>query len=89
MSFIIQIDFTAKFVLSRCAFCKRTREFGFFCSVNHFGEGGVNANQKVTCSPSLAKIDSRLLKNSERKEVAMVSGFYVEGRRQALLYSCN
>ena len=38
---------------------------GFFCSVNHFSEGGVKANHNVTCSPSLAENDSRLLKNSE------------------------
>ena len=25
----------AKFVVSRCAFCKRRGNFGFFCSVNH------------------------------------------------------
>ena len=34
------------------------------CSVNHFSEGGVNANHIVTCSPSLTENDSRLLKNS-------------------------
>ena len=40
-------------------------DFGFFCSVNHFSKGEVNANHYVTCSPSLAENDSRLLKNSE------------------------
>ena len=40
------------------------RNFGFFCSVNHFSEGGVNANHNAMCSPSLAENDSRLLKNS-------------------------
>ena len=49
----------------RCAFCKLRKDFGVFCSVNHFSEGGVNANHNVTCSPSLAKNDSRLLKNSD------------------------
>ena len=39
--------------------------FGFFWSVNHFSEGGVNANHNVTCSPSLAENDPRLLKNSK------------------------
>ena len=39
--------------------------FGFFCSVNHFSEGGVYTNHSVTCSSSLAENDSRLLKNSE------------------------
>ena len=58
---------TAKFVVSRCAYRKLRRDFGFFCSVNHFGEGGVHANHNATCSPSLTENDSRLLKNSERK----------------------
>ena len=57
--------FTAKFVVWRCAFCKPSRDFGFFCSVNHFSEGVVNANHNVTCSPSSAENDSGLLKNSE------------------------
>ena len=33
--------FTAKFVVSRWAFCKLLRDFGFFCSVNHLSGGGV------------------------------------------------
>ena len=28
----------AKFVVSRCAFCKFWRNFGYFCSVNHLSE---------------------------------------------------
>ena len=56
---------SGKFIVSRWVFCKLRKDFGFFCSVNHFSEGGVNANHSVTCSPSLAKNDSRLLKNSE------------------------
>ena len=56
---------TAQFIVSRCVYCKLRRDFGFFCSVNHFSEGGVNANHNVTCSPSLAENDPRLLKNSE------------------------
>ena len=31
--------FTAKFVVSSCAYCKLRRDFGFFCSVNHLIEG--------------------------------------------------
>ena len=54
-----------KFIVLCCAYCKLHRDFGFVCSVNHFSEGGVNANHNVTCSASLAKNDSRLLKNSE------------------------
>ena len=58
-------SFTAKFVVSRCAYYKLRSDLGFFCSVNHFSEGRVNANHNVTCLPSLAENDSRLLKNSE------------------------
>ena len=54
-----------KFVVSHCVFCKLREDFWFFCSVNNFSEGGVNANHNVTCSPGLAENDSRLLKNSE------------------------
>ena len=56
---------TAKFVVSRCEYRKLRRDFGFFCSVNHFGEGGAHANHNATCSPSLTENDFRLLKNSE------------------------
>ena len=49
---------SAKFVVSRCAYCKIRRDFGFFCSINYFTEGGVNANHNVTRSPSLAENDS-------------------------------
>ena len=58
------LDITAKFVVSRCAYCKLRRDFEFFCSTNHFSEGGVNANHNVIYSPSLAENNSRLLKNS-------------------------
>ena len=61
----LKLSLTAKFVVSCCAYCKLLRDFGFFCSVNHFSEGGVNANHNATCSPSLAENDSRLFKNSE------------------------
>jgi len=37
----------------------------FFCSVNHFSDGGVNANHNVKRSLSLVENDSRLLNNSE------------------------
>ena len=33
--------------------------------MNHFSESRVNTNHNVTCAPSLAENDSRLLKNSE------------------------
>ena len=65
----------------------RARDFGFSCSVNHFSEGGVNANHNVTCLLSLAENDSESSRIA--KEIAMVSGFFVKGRRQTLLYSCK
>ena len=37
-------NFTGKFVVSRCTFCKRWRDSGFFCSVNHLSGGEVNVN---------------------------------------------
>ena len=51
--------------VSRWAYCKLWRDFGFFCPVNHFSEGGVNANHNVARSPSSAENDFRLFKNSE------------------------
>ena len=57
--------FTVKFVVLCCAYCNLRRDFGFFCSINHFSEGGVKANHNVMSSPSLAENDSRLLKNSK------------------------
>ena len=46
--------FTAKFVVSRSAFCKLRKDFGFFFSVKHLiGGGGVGyANNNATRSPS-------------------------------------
>ena len=37
----------AKFVVSRCAFCKLRRNFGFFCSINHLS--GPNRKHMFTC----------------------------------------
>ena len=56
----LNCSITAQFVVSCCAFCRLRRDFGFFFSVNHFSESGVNANHIVMCSPSLAENDSRL-----------------------------
>ena len=36
-----------KFVVSRCAFCKLRRNFGFFCSVNHLS--GPLRKHMFTC----------------------------------------
>ena len=68
-------------------FCKLRTDFGFFCSVNHFSEGKVNATHNVTCSPSLAENDCDCSRIA--KEITMVSGFFVKRSRQTLLYSCK
>ena len=41
---------TAKFVVSRCAFCKLRGNFGFFCSVNHLN--GPIRKHMFTCTSS-------------------------------------
>ena len=76
-----------KFVVSCCAYRKVRRDFGFFSSVNHLSEGRVNANQTVTCLPSLAENDSRLLRNSKGNPNGEWIFLSKEGRRQMLLYS--
>ena len=81
------INITAKFVVSRCEYCKLRKDFRFFCSVNYFSEGGVNENHNETCSPSFAEKDSRPPRIA--KGIAMVSGVFVEWRRQTFLYSCK
>ena len=57
--------FAAKFVVSRCAYCKLRRDLGFFCSVNHFSNGGVNAKSQCNMLAQPGWEWSRLLKNSE------------------------
>ena len=58
--------FTAKFVLSRCDFCKLQGILGFsFPKIILVKAGLMPAIHNVTCSPSLAENDFRLLKNSE------------------------
>ena len=53
---VFVFEFTANFVVSPCPFCKLQRGLGFFCFVNHFSYGGVNANHNVTGSLSLGEI---------------------------------
>ena len=65
MRLMSNLIFKTKLVVSRCAFCKLQWDFGFFCSINHFIEGGVYVNHSVMCLSSLAENDSRLLKNSK------------------------
>ena len=67
-------SFTAKFVVSRFE-----GFFEFFCSVNRKSDGWVNANRNVTCSPGLAEIMT-LDCSRIAKEIAIVSGFFVEGK---------
>ena len=65
---------------------------GFFCSINHLSGGGVNANDKAMCSPSLTcKNKTENDSNCSRiaKEISMMSVIFVEDRRQTLLYSCS
>ena len=47
-----------------------------------------NANHNVTCPSSVAEYDFRLVKNSEGNGDGE-RVFFVEGRRQTLLYSCK
>ena len=56
-------------------------------SIMHFSGDEVNANHNVTCSPRVAENDSDCSRIA--KEIAIMSGFFVEGRRQTLLYSCK
>ena len=69
------MSFTAKFVVLRCAFCE-LRSFGV-------GAGLMQIAIFEHARPAwLAKKKLRMA-----KEIAMVSGIFVDGRRQTLLYS--
>ena len=61
----------------------------FFCSVNHFSEGGVNANHNVTRWPSLAENDSVLLKNSEGNRDGDVDCLSKEGGGRCFILSSD
>ena len=69
-----------KFVVSCCAYWKLLRDLCFSSLSIIF-----NANHNVTYPSSLAEYDFRLLKNSEGNGDGE-RGFFVEGRRQTLLY---
>jgi len=75
----LKLSLTAKFVVSRCAYCK------LFCSVNHFSEGGVNA----TCLPSLAENESRLFKNSEGNRDGEYIFLSKEGGRRCFILASD
>ena len=73
---VFAFEFTANFAVSRCPFCKLQRGLGFFCFVNHFSYGGVNANHNATGSLSLGEI-LRMTLDCTRiaKDFMMVSDF--------------
>ena len=73
---VFVFEFTANFAVSRCPFCKLQRGLGFFCFVNHFSYGGVNANHNVTGLLSLGEILRMTLDCSRiAKNFMMVSEF--------------
>ena len=51
----IPFIFTAKFVVSRCAFCKLRRDFEFFCSVNQLSGcgAGCKSQRNFAAKPKL------------------------------------
>ena len=52
-----------------------------------YSEDGVDANHSVTCSSGWLRMTldcSRIA-----KEIAIVKGLFIKGRRQTLLYSCT
>ena len=60
---------------------------GFFSSVNYLSGGGVNANHNAKQPPSLAcknKTEKIMTLDCSRiaKEIMMISGLFVEGKRQ-------
>ena len=60
-----QSKFTAKFVVSRCAFENLEGILGFSVPSIILVKAGLMQKNNVTCSASLAENDSRQLKNSE------------------------
>ena len=88
---VFVFEFTANFAVSRCPFSKLQRGLGFFCFVNHFSYGGVNANHNVTGSLSLGEI-LRMTLDCTRiaKDFMMVSEFLSnEGGTQTLASDKN
>ena len=65
---------TVKFVVSRCAFCKLRKDFGFFCSVNHLNGGRVTqiTTQRAHQFRALAR---RERKSFNRKYPKMLKNF--------------
>ena len=67
---------TAKLVVSRCAFSKLQRDFGFFCSVNYLSGGGVimqiTMQRACPARPPMTPDSSRIA-----KEFAVVRRIFV------------
>ena len=57
--------FTAKFIVSRCAYWKLRRDLGFFCSVNILVKAGLMQITMWCAWPAWLRMTRRLLKNSE------------------------
>ena len=87
---VFVFEFTANFAVSRRPFCKLQRGLGFFCFVNHFSYGGVNANHNVTGSLSLGEI-LRMTLDCTRiaKDFMMVRFLSNEGGTQTLASDKN
>ena len=91
LSFLF-ILFIAKFVVLHYTFCNFEGIFGFFCSVNHLSGGGlmqITMQQACPAWSTKTKLTMTLDCSRIAKEIAMVSGSFVEGRMQTLLYSCK
>ena len=80
----------AKFVVSRCPFANLEWVFLFRQSFE-WGRSSCKNTMQRTRSAWPAKTKLRMTLDYSRiaKEIAMMSGVFIEGRRQTLLYSCK
>ena len=78
----------AKFVISRCMFANFEWVF-LFCQ--SFESGAVLITMQRTHPAWPVETKLRMTQDWSRiaKEIAMMSGIFVESRRQTLLYSCK
>ena len=86
---LLSFLFTAKLVVLRYAFCKLWRIFGVFCSFNHLSGGRLMQTTMQHARPSWPPMTMTLDCSRIAKDIAMVSGSFVEGRMQTFLYSCE
>ena len=72
----IPFIFTAKFVVSRCAFCKLRRDFEFFCSVNQLSGcgAGCKSQRNFAAKP---KLRMTLDCSKIAKEIEVVGGMLI------------